>query len=585
MNKNLTLTNNLKFLFPEIAKEWHPTKNINLKPEDVIKYTNKKVWWICPKGHEYESRVSARSLNNQGCPYCWGSKVSKENSLEFLFPEIAEEWHPTKNGLLKPDNVTKASNKKAWWLCKKGHEWLVTINNRVKQKTGCPYCSGRKATSTNNLKVLFPNIAKEWHPTKNGDLKPEEFAPRSNKKAWWLCPKGHEYFSVITSRAVGTGCTYCANLKTSPTNNLKINFPEIAKEWHPTKNGDLKPEDVVKHTGRKVWWLCKKGHEWKAAIHSRSSAGRGCPKCTNQSSKPELRILSELEILFKKVQSRFKYSKVEIDIYIKDINVGIEYDGAHFHKNKNLDEKKNEFFNNKLKKLIRIRAKPLEKITEYDVIVEKKDLTKNDLDKIVNSISNFCDENKKQTLKKYLENKSFVNEEAYKKYLSYFPAPIPSKSLKILNPKVSKEWHYKKNYPLIPESFTLSSGTKVWWLCPKGHEYQSTIAHRTQKTAPTGCPYCAGQKVGTDNNLKFLFPEIAKEWHPTKNGVLGPEDVTKTSSKKVWWLCKKGHEWEARIDYRTQNYARRYSYVALTNRDKRLVFDCPDCKYLQRTYK
>ncbi len=551
MSKNLTPTNNLKFNFPEIAKEWHPTKNINLKPEDVIKYTNKKVWWLCPKKHEYESRVSARSLNNQGCPYCVGRKVSKENSLEFLFPEIAEEWHPTKNGLLKPDNVTKGSNKKAWWLCKKGHEWLVTINNRVKQKTGCPYCSGRKATSTNNLKVLFPNIAKEWHPTKNGDLKPEEFAPRSNKKAWWLCPKGHEYFSVITSRAVGTGCTYCANLKTSPTNNLKINFPEIAKEWHPTKNGDLKPEDVVKHTGRKVWWLCKKGHEWKAAIHSRSSAGRGCPKCTNQSSKPELRILSELETLFKKVQSRFKYSKVEIDIYIKDINVGIEYDGAHFHKSKSLDEKKNEFFKNKLKKLIRIRVKPLEKITDYDVIVEKKDLTKNDLNKIINSISIFCDDNKKQTLKKYLENKSFVNEEAYKKYLSYFPAPIPSKSLKILNPKVSKEWHYEKNYPLTPESFTLSSGTKVWWLCPKGHEYQTTIAHRTEKTAPTGCPYCAGQKVGKENNLKFLFPEIAKEWHYEKNYPLKPEDLTKSSGKKVWWLCSEGHEWKTAVHART----------------------------------
>jgi hypothetical protein len=551
MSKNLTPTNNLKFNFPEIAKEWHPTKNINLKPEDVIKYTNKKVWWLCPKKHEYESRVSARSLNNQGCPYCVGRKVNKENSLKFLFPKMTEEWHPTKNGYLMPDNVTKSSNKKVWWLCKNNHEWLVTINNRVNQNTGCPYCSGRKATSTNNLKVLLPNIAKEWHTTKNINLKPEEVGLKSNKKVWWLCPKGHEYFAVIYSRAIGTGCTYCANLKTSSTNNLKFNFPEIAKEWHPTKNGDLKPEDVVKHTGRKVWWLCKKGHEWKASIHSRSSAGSGCPKCTNQSSKPELRILSELETLFKKVQSRFKYSKVEIDIYIKDINVGIEYDGAHFHKNKNLDEKKNEFFNNKLKKLIRIRAKPLEKISEYDVIVEKKDLTKNDLDKIVNSISNFCDDNKKQTLKKYLENKSFVNEEAYKKYLSYFPAPIPSKSLKILNPKVSKEWHYEKNYPLTPESFTLSSGAKVWWLCPKGHEYQTTIAHRTEKTAPTGCPYCAGQKVGKENNLKFLFPEIAKEWHYEKNYPLKPEDLTKSSGKKVWWLCSKGHEWKTAVHART----------------------------------
>lgn len=549
--KNITPTNNLKFNFPEISKEWHPTKNINLKPEDVIKYTNKKVWWLCPKGHEYEAAVASRSLKNSGCPYCWGSKVSRENSLKFLFPEITKEWHPTKNGNLKPENVTKNSNKKAWWLCINRHEWSTAINSRVSQKTGCPYCSGRKATHINNLKVLFPGIAKEWHPNKNGKLKPEEISPKSNKKVWWLCPKGHEYFSVIYSRAIGTGCTYCANLKTSNTNNLKFNYPEIAKEWHPTKNGDLRPEDVVKHTGKKVWWLCKKGHEWKAQIHSRSSAGRGCPKCTNQSSKPELRILSELETLFKNVQSRFKYNKVEIDIYIKDINVGIEYDGAYFHKNTSLDEKKNKFFNNKIKKLIRIRAKPLEKITDYDVIVEKKDLTKNDLNKIINSINNFCDYNQKQILKKYLECKSFVNEEAYKKYLSYFPAPIPSKSLKSLSPNVAKEWDYKKNYPLTPETFTAGSGAKVWWLCPKGHNYQAMIAKRTIKLSATSCPYCAGQKVSNENNLKFLFPEIAKEWHYEKNYPNKPEDLTKRSGKKVWWLCSKGHEWKTAVHTRT----------------------------------
>ena len=29
-------------------------------------------------------------------------------------------------------------------------------------------------------------------------------------------------------------------------NNLRLFFPQIAKEWHPTKNGNLKPEKVSK---------------------------------------------------------------------------------------------------------------------------------------------------------------------------------------------------------------------------------------------------------------------------------------------------------------------------------------------------
>ena len=66
--------------------------------------------------------------------------------------------------------------------------------------TGCPFCSGRESTQENNLKRLFPKIAAEWHPTKNGDLRPEEFTGHSGNHVWWLCPKGHDYDDVIGSR-------------------------------------------------------------------------------------------------------------------------------------------------------------------------------------------------------------------------------------------------------------------------------------------------------------------------------------------------------------------------------------------------
>ena len=37
---------------------------------------------------------------------------------------------------------------------------------------------------------LYPDLVKEWHPTKNGDLTPNDFTHGSGKKVWWLCPKG-----------------------------------------------------------------------------------------------------------------------------------------------------------------------------------------------------------------------------------------------------------------------------------------------------------------------------------------------------------------------------------------------------------
>ena len=60
---------------------------------------------------------------NSNCSYCTNKKVksNKENSLFFLFPEIAKEWDYEKNGDLKPTDVTKGSDKKVWWKCKKGH--------------------------------------------------------------------------------------------------------------------------------------------------------------------------------------------------------------------------------------------------------------------------------------------------------------------------------------------------------------------------------------------------------------------------------------------------------------------------------
>ena len=129
------------------------------------------------------------------------------------YPELLREWHPTKNGELKPDEVTHGSHKKVWWLCPKGHPYDSVIKNRTRKDrpSGCPYCSGNKVSDENNLLFLFPKIASEWHPTKNGDLKPYEVTYGSYKKVWWLCPKDHSYESRIGSRTgkKPTGCPHC----------------------------------------------------------------------------------------------------------------------------------------------------------------------------------------------------------------------------------------------------------------------------------------------------------------------------------------------------------------------------------------
>jgi len=552
-----------KFLssYPELVKEWHPTKNGDLKPEDFTLGSIKKVWWLCPEGHEYLSVIGNRAKKNKptGCPYCSGNQVGEDNNLLVLFPDVAKEWHPTKNGDLKPEDFTFGSGKKVWWLCPKGHEYHSVIASRAKKDkpTGCAECSGQKVGEDNNLLVLFPDVAKEWHPTKNGDLTPKDFTFGSGKKVWWKCNKGHEYLSGIvrrTRKGMLGGCPYCSGSQVGEDNNLLVLFPDVAKEWHPTKNGDLIPKEVTYGSRKKVWWLCPKGHNYKSSIANRTNKKNptGCPGCSPQSSEPEIRILSELKWFFDEVISRYKIDGVEVDIFLPSYNLGIEYDGSYWHKDKEgSDLRKNKFLLSQNINLIRVREHPLKPLCEYDVVVGNNGLEKTDLDKILKNIFPFVEDRIKEKINTYVVKSSFVNQELFQEYRSYFPSPFPENSLLKTHPLISSEWDYKKNYPLRPENFSYGSSNKVWWSCPKGHAYESRISHRSEGPK-SGCPYCSGNKVGEDNNLLVLFPDVAKEWHPTKNGKLTPKEVTSGTNKKVWWLCPKGHEYHSVIASRAK---------------------------------
>lgn len=123
-------------------------------------------------------------------------------------PQIGEAHDPTKNEMT-PSDVTTGSGIKVWWQCEKGHEWQATIGNRSSGR-GCPFCSGKRPSAENNLQILNPDLAKQWHPTKNGDLTPCDVTASSGKKVWWMCKREHEWEATINSRSSGCGCPYCS---------------------------------------------------------------------------------------------------------------------------------------------------------------------------------------------------------------------------------------------------------------------------------------------------------------------------------------------------------------------------------------
>ena len=111
------------------------------------------------------------------------------------------------------------------------------------------------------------------------------------------------------------------------------------------------------------------------------------------------------------------------------------------------------------------------------------------------------------------------------------------------------QWDAVRNGTLTPGGISRGSKKKVWWRCERGHSWQAAVHTRTG--GGTGCPYCAGRRAWPgETDLAALFPEIAAQWDAEKNGDLTPASVLPGSHAKVWWVCEKGHRWQATVKSR-----------------------------------
>ena len=219
-----------------------------------------------------------------------GQKVLVEpnESLQALYPEIAKEWHPDKNKNQSLNQIKPGTYEVAWWLCPKGHSYKKSVKYRTIDGEGCHFCRKKEE---NCLQTINPELSKEWHPTKNGDLTPRDVSKRSLQKVWWLCKNGHEWQEIISYRVKNkrSGCLRCKS--------VAFLNPVLVKEWHPEKNKDRAPDKVYPDSSRKVWWKCEKGHEWKGYLYWRIKKNRGCPFCSGEAAISK--IFSEFPSLIK----------------------------------------------------------------------------------------------------------------------------------------------------------------------------------------------------------------------------------------------------------------------------------------------
>ena len=372
-----------------------------------------------------------------------------ENSLQNTRPDLLKEWHPTKNGDLKPEDIGAKSHTKVWWQCIKNpsHVWEAPPTNRNRKSGGgCPYCSNRRLSpdGSNSLAKLFPEIAEIWHPTKNRNLTALTVIGGGSKKYWWKCPEGddhvweasiHQIHGNINKGYRGNGCPYCRGLEVARSNSLALNRPDVAVFWDHEKNFDTPLDSVTLKSNKKVFWKCpvSERHKWKVSINNQVNS-IGCKYCNKivQRSFQEMVLLFELKLFWKDIKNEVeqierstpkKYSKPwDIDIYIPELNIGIEYDGFYYHKSKEkrkTDEVKTKDLISKGITIIHVLER-LKKINEKNDVVFTKFEGKNVVDltlkKIVELKGTDMPNHLKKKIEEYLSQDKLLNEDAREEF-------------------------------------------------------------------------------------------------------------------------------------------------------------------------
>lgn len=299
--------NDLATTHSYLVKEWDYEKN-EISPYEVSYGSSKIVYWRCNLNPSYKSRISQRT-RGQGCPYCSGQRVLQGyNDLVTTHPNLCKEWDYEKNDV-RPNDISKGSRKKIWWLCSNLHSYQSNITDRI-SGDACPYCSGRRVIKgQTDLATNYPNLIIEWNHEKN-IINPDDVSCYSSKIVWWKCSLGHSYkTSIIKRTSRGHGCPYCSNHRIlQGFNDLATTHKGLCKEWDYSKN-EIKPTEIFKCSNLCAWWVCPKNHSYKMSVSSRTSKGNSCPYCSGQKV---LKGYNDIATTNPEILTEWDYNKNEI---------------------------------------------------------------------------------------------------------------------------------------------------------------------------------------------------------------------------------------------------------------------------------
>lgn len=538
----------LSITLPELEYEFDIEENYPRTFAQLTPGQRRPVAWTCVKcGHHWSSTVSNR-LRGSECPRCRGKiPIPGETDLATVFPETARQWDYSRNPN-GPEDYLPYSNQIVGWICESGHRWREKINNRTANGLGCPFCTGtRPIPGINDLGTLYPWLTAQWHQDENGNLKPSDVFPQSNRRVSWICERGHKWEAKIYHRTAGQGCPYCAGLKPIPNEtDLETLAPEISKQWISEKNQGRKPSEFTYSSHFRAIWKCSQGHEYPMPIYKRTR-GSGCPVCIGKVIVP-----GENDLASQAPQLALEWDVVG--------NGDIKPNQVALHSNTKYSwicsecghawkaTPNNRTAGKGCPRCAGCCVDP--EINSFAVrnptLIAQWDTDRNE-PRTAWDVAAFDNRNYYWICS---NGHSFIASPANRTKgtgCPYCNGKLPIVGVndcKSICPDAASEWHPTANEQKDPEQYLPNSHEEVYWLCKKGHTYQRKIY---EKTRGSGCPYCAERiPVAGKTDLATLHGALIPRWDLDRNKK-PPEQFFPDSAVRVWWKCEEGHRFCAPI--------------------------------------
>lgn len=488
-----------------------------------------------------------------------------KDALPLQFSEILADIDRERNENIDVESLTKISRDKLWWRCKNGHAYQVSVFSRVRSN-GCKECNKAqiwsRITYKNQQKGKYARLVDKgsteilslWDASQNS-IPIDEISAGSSKKYKWKCPEGHVWEAAPKSLLRGTRCPQCLRKTIAFRNqsraikrsgSLYDARPDLRAEWDPAN--DVNIDEVSPGSNKRIKWICKYGHKWEATIGNRVGRNSGCPFCTSQTSRLEIYLLVQLRSIFPNVLWRNKVDGREIDILLRDNNIGIEVDGEYWHRNKVQEDVAKEDYLTRVHDLKVVRVRPIELpvVGAHSVAYTRKDEQQKICMNLVEHLEKILPCSVEIT--QYLQRGVANNLEDYLEMVARLPAPVDGTSLADLYPNLVDEWDTARNKPLTPDLFSPSSAQKVYWTCVRDHSFQATIKNRTNRGS--GCPICNDEGRSSRANLRYfraygtvaeVHPHLVKYWDPELNGGIEASEASSTANSTFTWCCVNGH--------------------------------------------